>query len=75
MNLISIYHNLKLNNSISGNDLLKLILESKKNKNEDIEIILSSLNSETKILSENEFNLNNAYGKILNIKSNTNLRR
>lgn len=75
MNLISIYHNLKLNNSISGNDLLKLILESKKNKNEDIEIILSSLNSETKILSENEFSFNNACGKILNIKSNTNLRR
>jgi hypothetical protein len=75
MNLISIYHNLKLNNSISGNDLLKLILESKRNKNEDIEIILSSLNSETKILSENEFSFNNAYGKILNIKSNTNLRR
>ena len=73
--LKAIFKKLKTNNSISGKELLYLILKSKKEKNEDIETILSHLNFDTKVLTENEYNFSNACAKILNIKSNTNLRR
>ena len=76
LNIIPIFHNLQTNNSISSNDLLNLILNSKNNpNNEDYNTILSLLNNKTKVLEENEYKLAKAYNKILNIKSNKNLRR